>query len=221
VDTEGLTGLRQGILLGVILSGSRKSAPYADQSVCCWVLKMKSNDLILLLLGAVAAFVVQLALPALWRFMCFVWRYFTDESPLLGHWHAYHCTYRGNRPTVIKSVVTVRKGINTPYVAALRQDDASQLVYRGVVSRERHHLIFHFDSLQHAENVIARFPEPLGPGCTTLYGIWLSYDHDQNIASGGMLLSRQPLNNVDPLQVLAHGFDLPRGRPQLRVVKRG
>jgi hypothetical protein len=105
-------------------------------------------------------------------------------------------------------------------VAILKQDDAAELSYRGTVSREKHHLVFRFDSVNHAENVLCRFPDPLGKICTSLYGIWLAYDHDQNVAAGGIFLTKEPINNTDPLREIAAGFDLPRGRPQLRVMKR-
>jgi len=172
----------------------------------------------LLVIGGVVSFFVQLVFPAIWRCVWFGWRYMTDKSKLVGDWHAYHCTYRNNKPTIIKSLVTIKKAFKTSYTAILKQDDESKLIYRGTVTLEKHHIVCSFRSLNHAENVVIRFPDPLG--ANKCYGIWLSYDHDQNVASGGICLSRAPLNNVDLLSEITHGFELLRGRPQLRVINK-
>lgn len=171
----------------------------------------------LVLLGGFTGLIFRVGPAFIQNTVVFIWRYFKVKPPVLGTWHSYHCTYRKDQPMEIKSTIEVRRGFRTQFVAILRQEDTSNLSYKGTVVREKNHLVFSFGSVNHAENVVARFPEPLGGNWDNLYGIWLAYDHDQHVSSGGILLTKAPINNSSLIEEISKGYDLPRGRPQLRV----
>jgi len=120
-----------------------------------------------------------------------------------------------NQSTAIKSIVTILKEFKPPDVAILKQVDTIHLAYHGNVTQERHAL-----SSVPVHSLISRMTAPgfwihFSPSCEVIYGIWLSYDHDQNVPLGSILLSCASLTNGEPLQERAS-----RRRPQHRVVNR-
>ena len=139
-----------------------------------------------------------------------------EKSAIEGDWHAYHFTYMEGEPIIIKSNVRIKKGIGAPLRAELYENVESELHYKGKILHEQGQLIFYYESTDHKEIVINRFIEPIGKHCKVLYGCWLSFDHDKNIACGGIILSQKAIkNNVE--SKLLRGFDLQINKPLLRI----
>jgi len=121
----------------------------------------------------------------------YTWRYFFVKSNLEGSWHSYHWTYLKGSPVIVASKVKIKKGIFHRYTFVLNQD--TSLSYRGTGVMEADHIIFTIKGHSHEEKTICRFPNIL-PSTNIFYGLWLSFDHDKKIASGGIMISKDELD---------------------------
>lgn len=66
-----------------------------------------------------------------------------------------------------------------------------------------------FDSVDHIESLIVRFRSPLGKACHQLPAMWLGYDHNGEVASGGMLLTRNELDEMVVKHEISKHIDNP------------
>lgn len=168
-------------------------------------------------IGALVAYLVQIAIPFAGRTALYLWNRFFEKNPLLGEWHGYHYSYKSNEPILVSDKITIKRGIRNSLSVYMKEGVEPNLEYLGNVSKERNFLLFNLFSLAHRETLTARFPDPLGNKCDKLYGIWSSFDHDQNIASGGILLSRKQLKHEEVLKEFTHFIKPDSVLPLLRL----
>lgn len=92
--------------------------------------------------------------------------------------------------------------------------------YNGYLTLEgEDRIIFFGKSTTQNERVVFRFPNPLGSANDIVFGLWLSYDHDKYIASGGALLTKENLTNEQAEETLREHIVscVNNGLPLLRV----
>jgi hypothetical protein len=161
---------------------------------------------VLLILGAASGVIFGHLLRSLFHMLSYyLWRKWRCKCAIEGRWHSYHWTHKG-KPTLIHSIVTIKKGIKEPYIAILEEQFGCKLLYEGKIIHERGHFIIHFTSRVHAETLVCRFPDPLGTECDRIFGLWLGYDHDKIIASAGILLSKIEVN--EPERTISEGVEI-------------
>jgi len=138
------------------------------------------------------------------------------KNYLEGIWYCYHWTYLNNQPILIKSDWTIKKGVLHRFIVEMKQRDTG-LVYTGKIIIEGDHLLIMLDSEQYIEHPVFRFPYPIPSNCKLLYGLWLSFDHDKKIASGGATLSRDELANDQVETVMKSGLKTEKNIILVRV----
>lgn len=140
-------------------------------------------------------------------FPVFLFNYFFKKSAFVGDWHVYHWSYLHGKPELIKSFAKIRRGLIHTYTVSLKQDVESKLSYKGVVGIEKDQLIVSFKSRNHQENLVVRLRHPLGTTSDKIMAIWLGYDHEGDVASGGLLLSKKELEIDDAKSKISGGIE--------------
>lgn len=161
------------------------------------------------------------------------------KNSLLGKWYKYHVSYREGASQLFETEWIIKRGFFKPYKVIYKYDGRT-LLYNGSMEFERGHLLFILRALSHPETVICRttYPLPLAnsslsgkPTSPTqaqnknayrdsymMYGIWMSYDHDIQIASGATLMCREPIEDKDEaLRKLKNRFHVEGEKPSIRL----
>lgn len=140
---------------------------------------------------ALISAIVGFLLPYVIKVIVFLFLRFR-KNYLEGKWHHYHWTYLKNNPILIHSEWRIKKGILHRFIVQAKQI-RTKLFYKGYIKIEGDGLFLVFHSNQHDEHPVYRFPYPISSNCDLIHGLWLSFDHDKKIASGGSLLSRNEI----------------------------
>jgi len=140
-------------------------------------------------------------------------RYFA----LLGdQWKGFHYSFKKGKPVLIESTWKITKGFLTPFKVKTEQPE---LAYHGHLEPEGDdRVIIYVKAETQNETMVFRFPNPLLSANDIVYGLWLSYDHDKHIASGGALLTKQDLTSEQVEKELKdYILRFPEGFPLMRV----
>ncbi|MCF2502735.1 hypothetical protein L0663_05055 [Dyadobacter sp. CY107] len=170
-------------------------------------LAKEPNWIVTLFLGAAVGAVFG-SYSQLWNLLTFVYRRFFVVMRYEGTWYSYHWTYIQHEPKIVFSIVDIRKGIWSPYRFKLTQR-GTNLIYKGTGRVEGSHLIFNFRATGHEERTICRFQDILTSLDVTA-GLWLSYDHDKNVASGAIILSQNEIPAEDIERTIRSSFKRER-----------
>lgn len=135
--------------------------------------------------------------------------FYFKKSALVGDWHSYHWTYVKSKPGIVKSFVQIRRGFLHPYVVILKEKIQSELSYKGQIKIEKDQILIFFDSTDHHESLILRLRDPLGKTAEELCAIWLGFDHDGDVASGALLLTKSELSEDAAKQVIPKHVENP------------
>lgn len=135
--------------------------------------------------------IVGLALPYTLKVGYYFFKLF-KKTHLDGLWYNYHWSYKNKQPVIFESTWEIKRGILQSFAITACYSD-SGLLYKGHIRIEGDQLMVVFGSTQHSEHPVYRFPYPIQSNCQMLHGLWLSFDHDKNIASGGAVVSRSRL----------------------------
>ena len=149
------------------------------------------ETLLYALLHAIIVAVLTLALeraPKVYGSWAIRRRYFA----LLGdNWKGFHYSFKRGKPVLIESTWKITKGYMTPFKVIWEQPE---LTYKGRLKLEGDdRIIVDVKAKTQNERVVFRFPNPLLSTRDIVWGLWLSYDHDKHIASGGALLTKEDL----------------------------
>jgi hypothetical protein len=139
----------------------------------------------------------------------YAFNFFFKKSAFVGDWHVYHWSYLHGKPELIQSFAKTRRGLIYPYTVILSQKTESELKYKGVVDVEKDQLIISFKSDDHQENLIIRLRHPIGKSAEKILAIWLGYDHEGDVASGGLLLSKKELSKDEAKVEISDGIEKP------------
>ena len=133
---------------------------------------------------------------------------------LMRDWYGYHFSFKQGEPALFKSEWVITKGIMTPFKLSFAINNT--LKYNGkLVFEGDDRIIFYGKSTTQEEYVVFRFPNPIGTNIELVRGLWLSYDHDKHISSGGFLLSSQPLTDtkaeeeLKKIDIASFGMNIP------------
>jgi hypothetical protein len=135
------------------------------------------------------------------------------KSPLERLWYEYHFSYLGGRLVLRQAKLKVRKGILSRYVVTFDHErseavqpggpfGAKELSYKGSLKYEHDHILLALDGVSHEESLSYRFINKIPSNDSVLPGIWMSYDHDLNPASGTAILSKDQLSPDDAISTL-------------------
>jgi hypothetical protein len=165
----------------------------------------------LILGGVVGALIASLIskTQSLLKLPVFFYKFFFKKSAIIGYWNVYHWSYLEGNATLIKSQAKVRRGFTHAYVVTLHQNVSSKLSYEGYIDSEKDQLVAKFKSTDHHENLVVRMRDPLGKASEKLAAIWLGYDHEGDVASGGLLLSRQDISELEAASEISKRIDNP------------
>lgn len=106
-------------------------------------------------------------------------------------WKSFHYTTRKGKPEVIESDWTIKRGTLSPFKVTFEQPG---LKYKGrIIFEGDDRILVYAKATTQNETVVYRFPNPLPSNGDSVSGLWMSYDHDKNIASGGSLLTRESI----------------------------
>ena len=172
-----------------------------------WLIGLVTRpDWFSLILGGLVAWLIPLTPTLLGQ----IWAHlFNSRSAIEGDWICYHITKAGGKPRCIQSRVHIRKGIIHPYFAALTQESGGNGVYHGPVFRERDQLVFHYTSANDGSDrfVMMRFLDPAKRNANELFGFWQSFDQDQAVATGIVMLSSSPITG-NVINYIRTGFEV-------------
>ena len=144
----------------------------------------------------------------IWNLSTFIYRYFFVKTRYEGTWFSYHWTYLMHKPQIISSKLIIKKGIWSPYSFNLVQV-GTNLIYNGEGRVEGSHLVLTFKATGHEERTVCRFQDILQSKNMTS-GLWLSYDHDKNVASGGIILSKTEISEPEVNMALSKNIKSER-----------
>ena len=157
------------------------------------------------------------------RIIVFLWHLTFSKDVITGNWYAYHWTYVKHKPQAVQSLVQIKKGIKNRWRFILKQNIYSAIAYKGTINPENQHLICACRSVTFPETTYIRLSHPLGTKCETMVGVWMSYDHDKNPASGAILLTRNEITIQDAVDSLNISFGKGKGAhsapPLIRLIR--
>jgi hypothetical protein len=132
-----------------------------------------------------------------------------QTHPLCATWYSYHLTFRDNRLVMLSGTYRISRGVRSSLVVRaenLADDETGKsrrtLLYRGTMEQEGGHYVMDLSGRSHKERLMIRFAERIPPNDQTLSGIWLAYDHDNQVAAGAQMFSRTPLDRDTALNAL-------------------
>jgi hypothetical protein len=166
------------------------------------------------ILANILSVVLGLALPELIRLIRFLWRRRKSDR-LERDWFEYHVTFVGGQAFIVGGTWSVRRGLKGLRVDYKHRDDAT-LSYKGLIARERGHLLATLHASSDAETLYYRFIDPVGSR-TVVPGLWLSYDREGRICSGSALLSLEAIDDTVVGRMLSAAVDLDASLPALRI----
>lgn len=148
-----------------------------------------------ILLKAVVAAIVTLLLERAPRFLE-ARRMRKKHFALLGSsWNGYHFSSKHKKPLLIQSKWSIQPGWLKPFLVTFKQPG---LTYQGHLAFESDdRIIVYLRCVEHEERMIYRFANPLKSTNDIVWGLWLSFDHDRHIASGGAILTQEELSEAD------------------------
>jgi hypothetical protein len=171
------------------------------------------NWVVLTLLGGLAGAIVTPLATLLWWGVRRV-----RPHPMCGVWHSYHMTFRQNRAVMLSGQYRIRRGFRSPLVVSAVNSandhmgtPVKTLSYRGRLEHEGGHYVMDLSGRSHQEHLMIRFAERIPPNDKMLSGIWLAYDHDNQVASGVQLFSRDKLSDDEALGALRGWILVDRG----------
>lgn len=169
-----------------------------------------------IIIKAMIAALLTLGLERVPKFLE-TWKIKREHFSLLGdNWKCFHYSFRHGKPELIKSTWSITSGWLTPFKVNSKQQ---HLIYKGYLILEgEDRVIFCGKSTTQNERVVFRFPNPLRSASDIIFGLWLSYDHDKHISSGGALLTKEDITDEQAEQKIKghimtyinHGFPLLR-----------
>ena len=123
-----------------------------------------------------------------------------NNFSLLGdNWHGFHYTFKDGEPVFYETKWVIEKGFLVPFKCEMDFKSES-LKYRGHLLLEGDDRVVFYGEPKgkgEEEYVVFRFPNRLRSATDIVCGLWLSYDHDRHIASGGALLTRKEISSKE------------------------
>lgn len=130
-----------------------------------------------------------------------------------GSWFLYHRTFRQGQMHLIRSRLTVKKGIfGGAKVSVVETVGSRTEEYTGSVTVEASHLLMQIKGIavRNSASVLFRLESPVPPNDQVVFGLWLSYDLDRRPAVGVLMLSRTELSDNEADDNLNRWFDIHR-----------
>ena len=160
---------------------------------------MPINNIIEIIFGGIAGAAIPFALtkfPELMTVRKIRRKYFS----LVGDWKGFHYTCMGGKALLIKGDWKIKPGLINPFVVDYKQKD---LYYTGSLTLDGDdRAIINTKSQTQNETLRYIFRNPLNTKKDIIPGIWLSYDHDKSIASGGAILTQKNLTKAQAHKIL-------------------
>jgi hypothetical protein len=139
-------------------------------------------------------------LPYAIAFPGFLWNLRTRD-PIEGMWHSYHISWSQSDPNLPSKQVlrhnlwSIRRAFKGGYSVAVEAEGN----YRGTLVKERGHLVVQARGVnRYTATLFLRLKEPVPiENDEIMRGMWLSFDFDQRITAGPIILSRDVLGEGD------------------------
>jgi len=168
-----------------------------------WMLTLIGGGLV----GAAAPYAVELG-RYLYRRL--------GRGLLLGKWWEYHATYKNSMPLIDETKWSIRRGYRSPFKVLCEQSNA-KVTYKGSIVYFGEYLDVTLTSTNRDGRVMLRYPKLVSWRSDQLCGLWLSVDHDNNIAAGSTVLSRKQLSQDEVLPLIKASIQSDGNLPLVRL----
>jgi hypothetical protein len=152
---------------------------------------------------------------------------FRRRPAIRGEWYCYHFDFRDGRLELIEEQLVIRKGATsgikvklTPVAGDSTLSD--QYEYRGDAEFDERHLLINMRGVTHSnkELISVRLQPRIPPNHVTMFGLWLSYDHDHLPAAGMIMLSRDRKEADEAGRAMLRWYAIRKGAMHLLAAPR-
>lgn len=137
-----------------------------------------------------------------------------NESFLIGDWYEYHISCANGGSSINKDSWNIKRGLFYPLKV---ECISSEITYVGSMEKEREHLIVTMNAKQARCSVHCRFEYPFPSNPTPILGLWLSFDHDNLVSSGAILLSKDELSDQKIRAIMKSRSKIVEGLPLMKI----
>jgi len=134
---------------------------------------------------------IGMALPFIFKIIKYIIRR-QQRTNICGEWFSYSIIMENNTPVVLEGHVIIKKGIMHLYKVEFTE---GELKYQGGLTIENNHILSSNttnDGIR-KETSFIRIDRSSYAGRFSLYGYWLSYDSDNYLSCGVMILSKSKM----------------------------
>lgn len=137
-----------------------------------------------------------------------------------GIWHGYHNSLVENKPEIEYSLWFIKSSFKYPLYAKVELKPKSGLSYEGPVTIEGRDLIANLKCVTkgHDGTAVCRLFMPVPPNNKLIYGLWLSYDYNNQIVSGPQILSRTELTDDIVDELIRNKVKLVPEKKLIRII---
>lgn len=125
------------------------------------------------------------------------------------NWYGYHYSVATKKPVIKETIWTISRGFTAPYSVKYYLLPENHL-YSGSGRIEGKHLLCTLRSKTPGteEEAYSRIAIPVPPNDKLTYGIWLSFNFDNKVCAGPLILSRDKLSTSKIKSMIATNFSM-------------
>ena len=150
-----------------------------------------------LIISSLISAVIGYSIPYIGQFIKYLYRR-RNQDNLCSQWYSYSLMTEKNFPQIFEGTVKISKGILSLYKSEIYENG---LLYKGSVSIENNHILMiqKTNIESRSETSCIRLDYSEFNTRDKIYGYWLSYDSDNYISCGTIILSKRKLNQIEAL----------------------
>lgn len=161
-----------------------------------------------LIINSFISALIGFSLPYIIKLTIYLFRRKKIDN-LCSQWYSYSFMMDKNLPRIFEGTITISKGIYSLYKSTAYENG---LLYKGTVSIENNHiLVIHKAKIEsRSETSCIRLDYSSYNMHNKLYGYWLSYDSDNYISCGTILLSKTKLNQdevISEMKIVSNNYE--------------
>lgn len=148
-----------------------------------------------LLISSFISALIGIALPYITKFIIYLFRRKKQDN-LCCQWFSYSLMIENDSPKIFEGIVKISKGFFSLYKSKIYENG---LLYKGNVLIENNHILMvHKAKIEsRSETACIRLDYSSYNMQNKLHGYWLSYDSENHISCGVIILSKERIREQD------------------------
>lgn len=136
-----------------------------------------------------------------------------------GKWNAYFYAFttEQSEPEVNSHVWEIKRGIRHRNIIEISNGSSNLRTKGFVLKEEKNHFIVQLEGITHVATSYVRFEIPGPQDNTDIDGICLTYGHDGKVATNGLFLSKNSLNDTEILEKMSKKYKEANGCSVFRL----